>query len=202
VLFDDKGDSVLIKDFLILPQNRYILSFAGIQCPGIYFICFTIGDQTFTQLVVLNKSSSPSRSPQQVNFETSVVDGVWERSYSQIVFPSISIPEEQVSPKSDTVNHQIVMRLFRHTYEIEWITRSGGGGIQTEKYKGSFLINADTITFFDAQTDRFYQFHVNSDTLTLNVFRKPTESYVFPVLHPTSPMLILEGIYQRRSLEK
>ena len=201
VLFNVKGDSIFTKCFPNVLPNKYILSFLGVNCPGVYFVRLVTSDQTFTRSVTLLQSSTPSLKYQaQVGSGPTAVDGVWEKSYTQSVFPSISLPEERPIP--DTITNLIVLHLFQHIYEIEWHTVWQSHGMRTEKYKGQFLVNADTIKLLDPESDRVYQFHINSNSLSLDIFRKPNEPYAVPFLNPNSPTLIIQGTYRRIELEK
>jgi len=130
----------------------------------------------------------------------SVLDGVWERSYTQTIFPYLSISEDR--PKPDTIIHLVVLRLARHTYELEWMTRDQRRRTQTKKQRGRIRVNADTLAFLDDEAGKLYQFHVYSDTLSLGQFHRPNEPRAYPISQPHSATLILDGMYRRREPEK
>ena len=205
VLSNVKGKEILSRDFSVLTPNNYVLSFLDVRCSGVYFVRLTVGDRKFTRSVSLQETvpASPAHQDMDLTGGTEVVDGVWEKSYNQIIFPAISPPEDR--PVPDTVVHQVILELRQHTYAISWTSHNKDQTIQADTYRGAFLLLGDTIKFLDPRTNavtKFYQFQVYSDTLTLAFFQKTQDGYlVAPIQNPIAPSLALEGTYRRRNRE-
>lgn len=203
-VFNVQGAKVLEKDFSLLPARRYKLTFPNVSCPGVYFVHLRIDSNTVTQSISLQQTKAMVETHDVLipTDDATIADGIWQKAYTQFHFPELSptiIPQPRMN--ADTVLNQVVLELRRGTYNISWTARNNQRIIESEKYKGGFVLLGDTIKFYDSRTQavtKFYKYRMYSDTLSLGDFRHTIDGHpIARVPIRTVPSFMLDGIYHR-----
>jgi hypothetical protein len=205
-LHDTQGSEILAKNFTTLIPNKYILSFGDVHCPGVYFVRVIFDRSSFIRPVLLHQTSLQSVITEELRShpETTIADGAWKQSYTQAERP-IMIPEDD-KQVPDTVTNDVILEFQKGTYHISWTRRERTGGIERDKYGGTFLLIQDTIKLIDVQTgtiSRRYWFFLHSDSLQLVGIGK-NGGRIGTLLddYPGRRAMALDGMYVRMNSKK
>ncbi len=177
-LYDIQGEVVLKKDFGLLESGIYELKFYSNNKPGIYFVTTKIGDnQSGMMLIQINaETSSSGEHNKQQDISVSIIDGKWNRSYTETFIPAIQ-------PSSDN------QLKYNYRYDIQFIFLRGNYKINSKRtcaetgetkpntYTGTFLIAQDSLMLFqNSQLYRVLQFKIIDAELYLSDFSQVIEN--------------------------
>lgn len=169
-LFNVDGQQVYQKYYVLNSSGEYILKFFNPDCPGIYFCTIKVGNQpSYTKSIQITSEEFPlNEIKTNLGTSTSIIDGVWKRSYYENITPTIQ-PGSDLNIMEYHYKYDLQMQFFKESYKIlSERTDEDNGGKITKTYEGRFTISSDTLKLYEeSKLSRVFQYKINKDTLSI-----------------------------------
>ena len=172
-LYNVKGEIVYQENYGLLDANTYVIKFFNPECAGIYIASTEIGKQQAYKKSILITSEEyiPNGIEMKLANSSSIVNGVWKRSYSERFIPPIQ-PQTEGYKIEYHYKYDLTVSLSKNDYKIiSERTDENNGGKETKVYEGKYAVYGDTLKLFkDSKLNKIFHYKVESDTLTLTYF--------------------------------
>jgi len=172
-LFNVKGELVYKENFGLLDVGTYIIKFYNPKCQGIYFVSSEIGNQPAYKKSILITSEISSLNGTEINADTStsIIDGIWKRSYSEKFIPALQF-EPEFHKSEYLYKYNLQVNFSKGDYKIlTEIINDDNSVKEIKTFWGRFITEVDTLKLYEnSKLKKVFQYKIEKDTLSLSFF--------------------------------
>ncbi|MCJ7508563.1 MAG: hypothetical protein MUO85_07530 [candidate division Zixibacteria bacterium] len=172
-LYNVKGELLYQKNFGLLDLGTYIVKFYNPECPGVYFVSTQIENQpAYKKAIQITSEAFP---PKEVKINpdtaTSIIDGLWKRSYSEKFIPAVQ-PAAKFPKIEYHYKYDLQVQFINGQYKIvAEVINEDNGGKEIKIFEGRFITKGDTLKLYeDSKLNKVFQYKIEEDTLSISCF--------------------------------
>lgn len=176
-LYNIKGELVYQNNFDLLGEGIFIVKYFNPKCPGVYFVSTEIGNQpAFKKAIQITSESFPTKEI-ETEANNTIIDGVWERSYSEKFIPAIQI-DSDLNKIEYRYKYDLKLQFSKGVYKIISVrTDEDNSGREITTFNGRFIVKGDSLKLYeDSKLKKILHYEIIEDTLSISYF--PTKDKV------------------------
>lgn len=170
-LYNVNGELVYQKYLGLLEEGTYIIKFFNPNCLGVYFVSTEIGNQpAYKKAIQITSEELPLKEVEIFTYSSSsLIEGVWKRSYSEKVIPEIQL-YSGLNKIEYHYKYDLQVHFSKDFYKIiSEITDVDNGGKETKTFEGKFIVIDKILKLYeDSKLNKVFQYKIEKDTLSIS----------------------------------